>query len=171
MLTRIHLFKSWRLIMKHGKKTKIILEDAPLLKRAIAYAIDFSLEFILLFLLMIGINGLYQNPETHSQANFVLFCSIVIFIFLFLYLPTKHNGQTFGKMFFYIKTESTEDKRLGYWLNFAREFVFKFMFSLLLIPLEMIQIGLYYIKHHNLDNIRLIHDGILFTRVVSMEGK
>lgn len=157
--------------MKYGKKTKVILEDAPLLKRAIAYAIDFSLEFILLFLLMIGVNGLYQNSETHSQANFVLFCSIVIFVFLFLYLPTKHNGQTLGKMFFNIKTESTEDKKLGYWLNFAREFVFKFMFSLLLVPLEMIQIGFYYIKHHSLEDIRLIHDGILFTRVVSMEGK
>lgn len=157
--------------MKYGKKTKVILEDAPLLKRAIAYTIDFSLEFILLFLLMIGVNGLYQNSETHSQANFVLFCSIVIFVFLFLYLPTKHNGQTLGKMFFNIKTESTEDKKLGYWLNFAREFVFKFMFSLLLVPLEMIQIGFYYIKHHSLEDIRLIHDGILFTRVVSMKGK
>ena len=157
--------------MKYGKKTKVILEDAPLLKRAIAYTIDFSLEFILLFLLMIGVNGLYQNSETHSQANFVLFCSIVMFVFLFLYLPTKHNGQTLGKMFFNIKTESTEDKKLGYWLNFAREFVFKFMFSLLLVPLEMIQIGFYYIKHHSLEDIRLIHDGILFTRVVSMKGK
>ena len=157
--------------MKYGKKTKVILEDAPLLKRAIAYTIDFSLEFILLFLLMIGVNGLYQNSETHSQANFVLFCSIVIFVFLFLYLPTKHNGQTLGKMFFNIKTESTEDKKLGYWLNFAREFIFKFMFSLLLVPLEMIQIGFYYIKHHSLEDIRLIHDGILFTRVVSMTGK
>ncbi len=157
--------------MKYGKKAKIILTDDPLSKRAIAYIIDFSLEFILLFLLMTGINGLYQNPDTRSQANFVLLCSIVVFVFLFLYLPTKHNGQTMGKMFFYIKTESTENKKLGYWLNFAREFVFKFMFAMILIPCEIIQIFLYYIKHKNLEKILLIHDGILFTRVVSIPKK
>ena len=157
--------------MKYEKKKKIILTDAPLSKRAIAYIIDFSLEFILLFLLMTGINGLYQNYDTRSQANFVLFCSILVFVFLFLYLPTKHNGQTIGKMFFHIKTESTENKKLGYWLNFAREFVFKFMFAMILAPCETIQIVLYYIKHKNLAGIRLIHDGILFTRVVSIPKK
>ena len=154
--------------MKNGKKTKIIFEEAPIYKRAFAYIIDFSLEFFLLTLLMLGISGLYMDPQTQSQGNFVLFCSIIIFFYLFLYLPTKHNGQTLGKMIFHIKTESTENKKLGYFLNFAREFVFKFMFGVLLAPCEMLQIVFHYIKTHSLKDIRLFHDAILFTRVVAI---
>lgn len=155
--------------MKNGRKTKTILPNASLKNRAIAYIIDFSLDFILLFLLTAGIGGLYQNVNTQSKGNFVLFCSIIVFIYLFIYLPTKHNGQTLGKMLLKIKTESTEKDKIGYFLNFAREFVFKFMFVLILVPLTIIQIMVYYLKNHTFKNIKLFHDAILFTRVVSVK--
>lgn len=126
--------------------------NTNLCRRAIAYGIDFSIEFILFTLLMIGIGGL-----SGSEANFVLFSSVIAFIFLFVYYPTKHNGKTFGKMLIHVQAENT----YGYISTFVREFVFKFMFGLLLVPCELIQICFYYFRNHNTNNIRLLHDQFL----------
>lgn len=134
------------------------------LKRMCAYAIDMAIALILCNIFVFSYRIFQLDPQMAPKANYMLLCAVLSIVFLFIYLPTKENGQTIGKMLFHLRVVNADGNRRTWFQSFLRECVLKFSFIMFLIPMDII-----YMVMQSISQRRLVlcagHDALLNTDV------
>lgn len=134
------------------------------MKRLCAYVIDMGAAILLLSIFMFSYQVFLLEPETASKAGYMLLCAFLSICFLFIYLPTKENGQTLGKVIFHIRVINEDGKQRTWFQNFLRECVLKFSFVMVLIPMDVIYTLMESIRQRKIV-IVMAHDALLKTSV------
>ena len=68
------------------------------LKRMCAYAVDLLITAVVLNIFLFSYQVFQLDPQMAVKGNYMLLCAVLSILFLFIYIPTKQNGQTIGKM-------------------------------------------------------------------------
>lgn len=134
------------------------------LKRVCAFMIDFMIAYGILNLFLFSYRVFLLEAETAYRANYMLLCAILSLCFLFIYLPTKQNGQTIGKMIFHLRVVNCNGKQRTWFQSFLREGVCKFSFVAFLVPIDVMYSLMESIKQRKLKVV-FAHDLLLNTTV------
>lgn len=134
------------------------------MKRMCAYAVDVAIALILCNIFVFSYHVFQLDPQMAPKANYMLLCAFLSVAFLFIYLPTRENGQTIGKMLFHLRVVNTDGKKRTWFQSFLRECVLKFSFIMFLIPMDII-----YTLMESVRQRRFVlcagHDALLNTEV------
>lgn len=140
-----------------------------MLKRAFAYAIDLICVYCILSIFLFAYRVFLLDPETIYRANYMLLCAVLSIGFLCMYLPTKHNGQTIGKVLLHLQVVNNNGANRSMFQNLLRECVLKFSFIAIFIPINVIYSIIESIKQRKLQLV-MAHDILLNTNVCQKEG-
>lgn len=134
------------------------------LKRLGAFAIDFTIAFVVLNIFLFSYKVFMLDPQTMHQANYMLACAIIAMGILFVYMPTKNEGMTIGKMIVHLRVVNVNGKKRTWFQSFLREGVCKFSFVTFLIPLNIIFSLIESVKQRKVTLV-FAHDELLRTTV------
>ncbi|WP_416325337.1 RDD family protein [[Eubacterium] hominis] len=134
------------------------------MKRMCAYLIDLVIAVVLCNLFLFSYKVFLMDPEMASKANYMLLCALLTIFFLFIYLPTKQDGQTIGKALFHLRVVNINGKKRTWFQSFLRECVMKFSFIMFLVPLDILYTLIESVKARRLV-LCVGHDMLLNTDV------
>ncbi|MGX7071045.1 RDD family protein [Gemella bergeri] len=150
----------------------IVNENAKSGKRVIAYAID--------LLTYVPVAGLFHfttlnlrqvgGAENERNAMYMMLAIVVYALLLFGYLPNKWQGQTIGKKLLKIRMVPINNQKVEFSKYIIREFLIKIVLGWICVPVILAH-GLYKKLFEKQDNITLLHDKLLQTRVVEISQK
>lgn len=127
---------------------------APFIQRMNAHALDLSMTFGILFILILGLKGPIQY----------ILAGIIFYVLAFLF-PSLNQGQTIGKKIMKIKPiVTTTEQDLSWWHIHIRE-LFKYLSFYYTFGITHL-ISFYMISERN--DKRTIHDLIFKTRVINI---
>lgn len=136
--------------------------------RLVAYIADiiifsiiaWAISFIYLMIFPEPIDPLTGEPTfgTSMWGSFLL--SFILGFIYFVWIPKRMNGQTFGKKLAHIKIVKANGEPLTLWTLFLREFIGKFLSTIILFIGYLMILG---------KNKRGLHDYIAGTLVLREE--
>lgn len=135
------------------------------MKRLCAYAIDLLIAAVLLSIFLFSYQVFRLDAQMAAKGNYMLLCAFLSILFLFIYIPTKQNGQTIGKMLFHLRVVNTNGAKRTWFQSFLRECVLKFSFILFLIPMDIMYTMIESIRQRKFM-ICIGHDALLNTEVI-----
>lgn len=133
-----------------------------LIKKVLAYLIDYVLVSCLMELYFFCANVFFLENTTKTQGYLMLVCALVTLLLLTSYLPTYLKGQTLGQKLMKIKVVNQNGQARTYVQSFIREGIVKITFA----PLFVIFTTIYFIINLIVKRdfaIELPHDFILKT--------
>ena len=140
------------------------------LRKAIAYGIDYVIVMIFVGLFTFCAEIFYQDPTTASQGVLMLICALITVLSFTTYVPTKTNGQTIGQKLMKVKVVNKNGTPRNYFQSFIRECVVKISAAPIFIIFTVCYFGLYAIAHRSWE-VELQLDFIIKTNMIDLKPK
>lgn len=158
-------------IANSEKKEEKFFVEAKISKRVWATIIDAITFYPFAYVMILAINifrtkGIVEgNAEMLKNANYLMGSVICLALVLFGFLPDRFGGQTLGKKIFKIQVVDKNGNNPGILKSFLRDFIFKFLFAMVTLPLSIITS---IIDSRKLNKVVMscIYDKTLKTKVV-----
>lgn len=140
------------------------------LRKAIAYGIDYAVVMIFVGIFTFCAEIFYQDPKTASQGVLMLICALITVLSFTTYVPTKTNGQTIGQKLMKVRVVNKNGTPRKYFQSFIRECVVKISAAPIFIIFTVCYFGLYAIAHRSWE-VELPLDFILKTNMIDLKQK
>lgn len=144
--------------------------NASLKARFYAFLIDCFLYLPLAYIMFVATNnlrakGLAGDADALTSSNYLALSTVCLALVLFGFFPDRYDGQTIGKKILKIRVIDKSGNQLGIIRSFLREFVFRMIIGIMLLPGTLIY-SLILTQQRKRFTLEFVHDYICGTRVV-----
>lgn len=141
---------------------------ATIQARIQAYVIDLLIELSLSMIFTLSAYSILSLKQDEMMGYFQIICLILSFLWLFVYIPYKNNGQTIGKHIKKIQVVDEKSHIPPLSKCVVREYLMKFLLCPIFFIMCLIWIVFAYVKNKQIP-IEMPQDILLKTVVIRNE--